>query len=60
MRLGEGSNEKPEHRVFVVSGAGKSAARMHRVVVLFVLIMFAGVVAHGILMAVFGRANASL
>ena len=46
----EGRGSKGTHKEFVSTGAGRSATMMHRVVVLFVLLMVAGVIAHGVVL----------
>jgi Domain of unknown function (DUF4149) len=48
IRLGESTNETSQGTSFLADGAGRSATRMHRVVVVFVLLMVAGLVAHGV------------
>ena len=48
VRAGEAEGETGSTAEFVSGGAGDSATRMHRVVVLFVVLMVAGIVANGI------------
>ena len=59
LRAGNASNQLHESHgetgtpsEFVSDGAGETATRMHRVVVLFVLVMVAALVAHGIVTTV--------
>ena len=49
-KLREAQGETGTAVEFVSDGAGDSATRMHRVVVVFVLLMVAGLVAHGALL----------
>jgi hypothetical protein len=52
IRRGDATGETGTSVEFVAQGAGRSATRLHRVVVVFVLLMAGGLVAHAIMMAV--------